>query len=218
MSSALFDFNSINVTASQYFGGGSGSLPLALLSRGDAVVSGTIDVSANSSYAPPVGGPGGGGGGSLGGIGSSFPGAGPGGGGGGLIPTPSGQPQLSSGGGGGGFGGPGGTGAAGAKSSNTFPGFIPLPGGAGGTVLRQPRGATPRRQRRRRRCLRERGSQRGSQTPTIPLPATIRIPCSFRPTVHYRGSQTPTIPLPATIRIPCSFRPTVHYLGPRRRV
>jgi hypothetical protein len=131
---AVFDFNSINVTAGQYFLGGSGSLPLALLSRSDALVSGTIDVSAYSSYLSPVGGPGGGGGGVPGGGGaySASPGAGPGGGGGGLTPMPSGQPQVSSGGGGGGFGGPGGTGAAGASSSNTFPGFIPLPGGAGG--------------------------------------------------------------------------------------
>jgi hypothetical protein len=128
---AVFDFNSINVTGGQYFSGGSGSLPLALLSRSDAVVSGTIDVSANS----PVGGPGGGGGGVPGGGGSAYsasPGAGPGGGGGGLTPMPSGQPQLSSGGGGGGFGGAGGIGAAGASSSNMFPGYIPLPGGAGG--------------------------------------------------------------------------------------
>jgi len=123
---AVFDFNSIAVGSGQTFVG-TGSLPLALLSQGDATINGLINVSAT----PPqyygqasAGGPGGGSGGNIGGFGPNG-GGGPGGGGPGAVVT-LGSPGLSvtsvSGGGGGGFGGPGG---AGVGSTN-------LPGGTAG--------------------------------------------------------------------------------------
>ena len=112
---AVFDFNSITVGSGQTFVGTGqvveGALPLALLSRGDITINGTIDVSA------PGGSPGGPGGFDGG---RSAPGAGgfgPGGGGaGGFIFTDFPQPpygpptinySLFGGGGGGGFGGSG---------------------------------------------------------------------------------------------------------------
>ncbi len=62
---AVFDFNSIAVGSGQTFVG-TGSLPLALLSQGDATINGSINVSATSPlfyFQPTPGGPGGGGGG-----------------------------------------------------------------------------------------------------------------------------------------------------------
>ncbi|MGO9598165.1 MAG: PEP-CTERM sorting domain-containing protein [Isosphaeraceae bacterium] len=105
---AVFDFNSITVGSGQTFVG-EGALPLALLSRSDITINGTIDVSAPGG-SNPNGGPGGFGGGNDTGAG----GYGPGGGGGGAItsfrvPQPPLPPQISysfsGGGGGGGFGG-----------------------------------------------------------------------------------------------------------------
>ena len=117
---AVFDFTAITVGGDQVFVG-TGSVPLALLSRSDVNVNGTIDVSGGgpfilmtgpgSSISPGgPGGPGGGGGGGgwHGGPGSpgpGGPGVGPGGGGGG---TTNGGFEA---GGGGGFGGPGGAGS-----------------------------------------------------------------------------------------------------------
>ncbi|MBV8554199.1 MAG: hypothetical protein JO116_01455 [Planctomycetaceae bacterium] len=108
---AVFDFDAINITSQQGFFG-TGSLPLALLSRSDLTINGTIDVSAPGGF-DPRGGPGGFGGGSNG---PDAGGSGPGGGGGGPF-TPISVPQppygptinyrLFGGGGGGGFGGPG---------------------------------------------------------------------------------------------------------------
>ena len=54
---AVFDFSSIAIGSSETFNA-SGTYPLVLLSRGDASIAGTVNVSA-SGY---VGGPGGGGG------------------------------------------------------------------------------------------------------------------------------------------------------------
>jgi hypothetical protein len=74
---AVFDFDSINVGQGQYFSGGTGPLPLALLSRSDAVIAGYLDVSGSSNPPfPSNGGPGGGSGSD-----SGQPGSGPGGGG-----------------------------------------------------------------------------------------------------------------------------------------
>src|SRR5271157_173772 len=54
---AVFDFSSIAIGSSETFNA-SGTLPLVLLSRGDASIAGTVNVSASGA----VGGPGGGGG------------------------------------------------------------------------------------------------------------------------------------------------------------
>ena len=119
---AEFDFNSINIQRPspppfQVFTV-TGSLPLALLSRTDATIAGSINLSAygfNTS-------------GSGGGNGATYPfnpGIGPGGGGAGHSVFNLG----GSGGGGGGFGGPGGTGAS----------LGSLPGGPGG----MPYGTSP---------------------------------------------------------------------------
>jgi hypothetical protein len=122
---AVFDFDSINVLGSpgppippaQSFIA-TGSLPLALLSRTDAMIAGVINGSGQGTATggPPVvpGGPGGG----NGFIFPGTPGGGPGGGGAGQLVTGIG----ASGGGGGGFGGPGGAGV----------GLLSLPGGPGG--------------------------------------------------------------------------------------
>ena len=131
---AVFDFDAINVTSGETFTG-TGSLPLALLSRTNATIAGTIDGSASPLTG---GGPGGGGGGFVfpkpgGGI-SGSPGGGPGGGGPGTISTVpilggTGSFSVIGGGGGGGFGGPGGAGAIG-PAGPSGPG--PSPGGPGG--------------------------------------------------------------------------------------
>ena len=112
---AVFDFDSINLLGPTFMQGppvqsivASGSLPLALLSRTDATIAGTINASSPYFYIP---GPGGG----TGGFGAS-PAGGPGGGGSGEIGV------GASGGGGGGFGGHGGAGAS----------LGSLPGGQGG--------------------------------------------------------------------------------------
>ncbi len=126
---AVFDFNSIAVGSGQTFVG-TGSLPLALLSQGDATINGSINVSATSPlfyFQPTPGGPGGGGGGGAfegRGAPPASAGGGPGGGGPGAASFASQVPGLSlfSGGGGGGFGGSGG---AGVGSTN-------LHGGTGG--------------------------------------------------------------------------------------
>ena len=93
---AVFDFSSITVNSDQMFVG-TGTLPLALLSRSDINVNGTIDVSAP----PPQGLSSNGG---PGGFGSNS-GPGAGGSGGEILPLGS----FSSAGGGG-FGGSGGNG------------------------------------------------------------------------------------------------------------
>jgi hypothetical protein len=109
---AVFDFNAIDVVTGQVING-TGALPVALLSRSDITVNGTIDVSGFGGF-NLRGGPGGFDGGYLAGSG----GYGPGGGGAGgsafisvLPPPPSGGfailYSLFGGGGGGGFGGPG---------------------------------------------------------------------------------------------------------------
>jgi hypothetical protein len=124
---AVFDFNAINVGRDQVFE--SQPLPtsisnitfppLALLSRGDITINGTIDVSAHPIIFPLFipGGPGG--------FGS---GLGPGAGGVGLE-----NPVLGGGtsGGGGGFGGSGGNG--GSFFSIPSPHVIPSGGGPGGS-------------------------------------------------------------------------------------
>ena len=142
---AVFDFDAINVTSGETFTG-TGSLPLALLSRTTATIAGTIDGSspAVSTFSAP-GGPGGGSGGAIfapGAPGESVsfgPGGGPGGGGPGTIATRTvlGPPvnaifSVISGSGGGGFGGPGGAGAPSGTAGPSGPG--PLPGGAGGAT------------------------------------------------------------------------------------
>ena len=110
---AVFDFDVINVTSGQTFFG-TGSFPLALLSRTNATFAGTIDGSGSGS----LGGPGGGDGGS-----------GPGGGGPGgtilIVMPPIIAISFTSGGGGGGFGGSGGSGGVGGP-------FDRPPGGLGG--------------------------------------------------------------------------------------
>ena len=121
---AVFDFDSINVPGPgpgpgppfQVFTA-TGSLPLALLSRTNATIAGTIDGSGQSFSSGGPGGPGGGNGPVL----PFTPGGGPGGGGPGGTPPPVVVPFV--GGGGGGFGGPGGAGAS--SLSN-------VPGGLGG--------------------------------------------------------------------------------------
>jgi hypothetical protein len=101
---AVFDFNSITVGANQLLGG-TGSLPVALLSRGDVVMNGTIDASAPYGYP------------NIAGLGGYRFGPGTGSDGGTDIVT-----GNITGAGGGGYGGSGGNGAG-----------IPPPGGAGGT-------------------------------------------------------------------------------------
>ena len=107
---AVFDFDSVSIAAGATLlaTGGDGSLPIALLSRSTANISGTINVSALSSKSGAgVSNTGGGGSGSF------SPG------------TPPFSGPSSSGGGGGGFGGAGGKGED----------FNILPGGAGGKAL-----------------------------------------------------------------------------------
>jgi hypothetical protein len=89
---AVFDFNSIAIGAGETFTA-SGSLPLALLSRGDATIGGLIDGSGRGIF--------GGAGGPGGGAGASGVPQGGGPGGGSYVPNA---------GGGGGFGGKGGDG------------------------------------------------------------------------------------------------------------
>jgi len=139
---AVFDFNAITVGGAQTFVG-TGSSPLALLSRTNATIAGTVDGSGQATTQSnnlPLGGPGGGNGGafSLGG--------GPGGGGAGVsVVLPMGLAPIETGGGGGGFGGPGG---AGANPFSNIPG-VPggnVPGGPGGVpygdLLRQLQGGS----------------------------------------------------------------------------
>jgi hypothetical protein len=115
---AVFDFDSIMLAPSPPVPPvtASGSLPLALLSRTDALIAGVINVSGQGTGTgvPPFGGPGGPGGGN--GANLFTPGGGPGGGGAGQFVA------GASGGGGGGFGGHGGAGAD----------LLTLPGGLGG--------------------------------------------------------------------------------------
>ena len=124
---AVFDFDAINVTGGQTFLG-TGSLPLALLSRTDATIAGRIDGSGQGLNSGSLGGPGGGGGGSpfTGPGGQPGPGGGPGGGGPGVttlfVMPPIFAISSTSGGGGGGFGGSGGAGGP----------FDRPPGGLGG--------------------------------------------------------------------------------------
>jgi hypothetical protein len=131
---AVFDFATITVGSDQVFVG-TGTLPLALLSRGDISINGTIDVSAppvpiSSSFFSP-GGPGG--------FGS---GSGPGAGGGGADSTFGSWVAP----GGGGFGGRGGNGGylgpppdgpvvpfGGARGGSSYGDLaIALQGGSGG--------------------------------------------------------------------------------------
>ena len=100
---AVFDFSSIAIGSSETFDA-SGTLPLVLLSRGDASIAGTVNVSASGA----VGGPGGGGG---------------------ATPGPGAGNYIFAGGSGGGFGGAGGASGAyiaegfgpGNPPSTTFP-------------------------------------------------------------------------------------------------
>lgn len=132
---AVFDFDAINVTSGQTFLG-TGSLPLALLSRTNATIAGTIDGSGqgyiglpSGSFGSP-GGPGGGDGPVL-----PFTAA-PGGGGPGVGAV---VQRVATGGGGGGFGGPGGAGASSVSNVPAGLGGAPygdlarqLQGGSGG--------------------------------------------------------------------------------------
>jgi hypothetical protein len=117
---AVFDFDSINIPA-VITDTATGPLPLALLSRSDAVIAGLLNGSASfNANGFPVGGAGGGAGGTYGGTATTPPnpfGGGPGGGQPGALATP------APGGGGGGYGGAGGAGANGG-----------VPGGAGGST------------------------------------------------------------------------------------
>ena len=98
----MFDFSSINMGSGQSLGINSLSpppdAPLALLSRGDITINGTIDVSAPGLpfLFPGASGPGGGSGTGAGGEGGST-----------TISVPGISYGLQGGGGGGGFGGPG---------------------------------------------------------------------------------------------------------------
>jgi hypothetical protein len=100
---AVFDFNAITIGSSETFNA-SGTLPLVLLSRGDASIAGTVNVSASGV----VGGPGGGGGGGT----TLGPGAGS---------------YLFAGGSGGGFGGAGGASGAFIFLTGAGPPGTPLP-------------------------------------------------------------------------------------------
>jgi hypothetical protein len=116
---AVFDFSSITVNSGQVFLG-IGPSPLALLSRGDININGTIDVSAPpvvNNNLPSPGGPGG--------FGSS---SGPGFGGDGSAPL---NGSFFSAPGGGGFGGRGGNGGLITPSPNGSP-IIHFAGGAPG--------------------------------------------------------------------------------------
>jgi len=145
---AVFDFNSITVGSGQTFVG-EGALPLALLSRSDITINGTIDVSAPGGF-DFHGGPGGFDGASSG------PGAGgfgPGGGGAGgftfiSVPQPPYGPTINyglfGGGGGGGFGGSGnagmpvsvpGGGVGGGSGGRAYADLLgQLQGGSGGGI------------------------------------------------------------------------------------
>ncbi len=128
---SVFDFDSINLTKSVNISTSSapGSYPVVFLSRGDAIISGTLDVSAGGQAmnVSALNGPGGYAGG-------YYPDNGPGGG----LSGPSGDLHGTilgvSGGGGGGFGGPGSSGSA--VTVPPSPPEIPfptvIPGGAGG--------------------------------------------------------------------------------------
>jgi len=108
---AVFDFDSITIGNGQtlvntaFTVPAASPLPVALLSRGDATINGTVNVSASYNISPALG---------IGGPGGGSSDTGPGAGG-------RSSPGLG-GGGGGGFGGPGGAGAPDAVS-----------GGVGGT-------------------------------------------------------------------------------------
>jgi len=123
---AVFDFDSITIGNGQtlvntaFTVPAASPLPVALLSRSDATINGSVDVSALLYF----GGPGGG----NGSPGSGGPGAG---GPGGSFYDP-GPPNIEyvGGGGGGGFGGSGG--AGGSISLNGVPGNPGASGGAGG--------------------------------------------------------------------------------------
>jgi len=125
---AVFDFSTITVNSNQVFvgaeaplnGGGPGGLPLALLSRGDINVNGTIDVSAGFAFGGP--------GGFSGGLSS---GSGPGAGADGSIAdnTGTGTWIIS---GGGGFGGRGGNGGFFSFFRGNPTGVVPFGGAPGG--------------------------------------------------------------------------------------
>ncbi|MBV8077804.1 MAG: PEP-CTERM sorting domain-containing protein [Planctomycetaceae bacterium] len=134
---AVFDFDSINVLGpgpgfpSQDFTA-TGSLPLALLSRTNATIAGTIDGSGQGLISGGPGGPGGGNGPVL----PFTSGGGPGGGGPGVGAV---VQRVATGGGGGGFGGPGGAGASSVSNVSAGGGGAPygdlarqLQGGSGG--------------------------------------------------------------------------------------
>jgi hypothetical protein len=115
---AVFDFSTITVNSSQEFVG-TGTLPLALLSRGDININGTIDVSAPTSLfnnLPNSGGPGGFGN-------DSGPGAG-------TVGSAS-NLHVYAAPGGGGFGGPGGNGGLITPGANGLP-IVHFAGGAPG--------------------------------------------------------------------------------------
>ena len=124
---AVFDFDSINVASGQEFDG-TGSLPVALLSRDAITVGGRINVSAGLSS--PLGSPGPGG----------YPivfGGGPGGGRAGGITSfstgsPLGTTTLYGGSGGGGFGGTGGAGGTTNWPATPVSPPMSAPGGVGG--------------------------------------------------------------------------------------
>jgi hypothetical protein len=113
---AVFDFDSINITQGMsFFDRGNEGTPLVLLSRGNAVIAGTVDVSALGS----TGGPGG-----FSGTHFPYETSGPGGGNSGLVAADHLRLVGAGGGGGGGFGGPG-------SNGQNIPNFT-LGGGAGG--------------------------------------------------------------------------------------
>ena len=133
---AVFDFNAITVASDQVFVSQSPLFnvttpPLALLSRGDVTINGTINVSAppftSPPYSPLSGAPGG-----PGGFGS---GGGPGGGSGGSEIPATGAFSSPGGGGFGGSGGNGGRVALVPGSPGPPPGYqvIPSGGGPGGS-------------------------------------------------------------------------------------
>jgi len=105
---AVFDFSSIAIGSSETFNA-SGTLPLVLLSRGDASIAGTVNVSASGAVRGP-------------------------GGGGGATPGPGAGNYVFEGGSGGGFGGAGGASGAYIAIQNPYnpfkpPPFPSLPGG-----------------------------------------------------------------------------------------
>jgi hypothetical protein len=117
---AVFDFDSINLTANQNFNipiFSSQIFPVAFLSRGDITINGTLDARPPQPQIYAPGGPGG------------YPeGGGPGGGGGGGIDTQT--FNAVSGGGGGGFGGTGGNGNL-VLSQSLQPPYTIITGGGG---------------------------------------------------------------------------------------